>query len=65
MAKLTSIGELESIRKSITAKKDPDKVIITVCNGTGCHAHGCKAVTAVFQEEIKKQNIISPVPSRI
>ncbi len=57
MAKLTSIDELESIRKSIAAKKDPNKVIITVCNGTGCHAHGCKGVTAAFQEEIKKQNM--------
>ncbi len=57
MAKLKTAGELESLRKSVLAKKDPAKVVITVCNGTGCHAHGCKGVTAAFQEEVKKRKL--------
>ena len=57
MAKLKSVGELETLRKSITGKRDPDKAVITVCNGTGCHAHGCKAVTAAFQEEVRKRKL--------
>jgi NADH:ubiquinone oxidoreductase subunit F (NADH-binding)/(2Fe-2S) ferredoxin len=61
VAKLTSIGELESLRKAILAKKDPNKVVITVCNGTGCHAHGCKAVTAALQEEVKNQKLEAKV----
>ena len=46
MAKLKSPTELEALRKSILAERDPGKAVITICNGTGCHAHGCKAVTA-------------------
>jgi NADH:ubiquinone oxidoreductase subunit F (NADH-binding)/(2Fe-2S) ferredoxin len=61
VAKLISPGELESLRKTIIAKKDPNKVTITICNGTGCHAHGCKAVTAAFQEEVKKQKLNAKV----
>jgi NADH:ubiquinone oxidoreductase subunit F (NADH-binding)/(2Fe-2S) ferredoxin len=64
VAKLKSVGELETLRKSITAKRDPDKAVITVCNGTGCHAHGCRAVTAAFQEEVKKQKLQNKVDIR-
>ncbi len=64
MAKLKSVGELEALRKSITGKRDPKKAVITVCNGTGCHAHGCKAVTAAFQDEVKKQKLQNTVDIR-
>ena len=64
MAKLKSLGELEALSKSISDKRDPNKAVITVCNGTGCHAHGCRAVTAAFQEEIDKQNMASKVDVR-
>jgi NADH:ubiquinone oxidoreductase subunit F (NADH-binding)/(2Fe-2S) ferredoxin len=64
VVKLKSPGELEALRKSITGKRDPDKAVITVCNGTGCHAHGCKAVTVAFQEEVHKQKLESKVDIR-
>ncbi len=55
VAKLKSVGELDALRKSITSKRDPARTVITICNGTGCHAHGCVAVTVAFREEVKKQ----------
>jgi NADH-quinone oxidoreductase subunit F len=64
VAKLKSVGELEALRKSITGKRDPKKAVITVCNGTGCHAHGCKAVTAAFQDEVRKQKLQNKVDIR-
>ena len=64
MAKLKSLAELETLRKAITAKRDPKKTVITVCNGTGCHAHGCIAVTAAFQEEVAKSKLGSKVDVR-
>ena len=64
MAKLKSLGELDALRKSITGKRDPKKTVITVCNGTGCQAHGCKTVTAAFQKELKKQKLESKVDIR-
>src|SRR3990172_8031088 len=61
VAKLKSPGELETLRKSITGKRDANKTIIAICNGTGCQAYGCKSVTAAFQDEIKKQDLAAKV----
>ena len=64
MAKLKSPIELETFRKAIVAKRDPDKTVVTICNGTGCHAHGCRAVTAAFRDEVKKQKLAAKVDIR-
>ena len=64
MAKLKSPTELEALRKSVLAERDPEKAIVTICNGTGCHAHGCKAVTAAFLDEVKKQKLTDKVDIR-
>ena len=64
MTKLKSASELETLSTSITAKRDPNRTVITVCNGTGCHAHGCMAVTAAFEEEVSKRNLTSKVDVR-
>ncbi len=61
MAKLKSAGELESLRKAVQAKKEPNRVVITVCNGTGCHAHGCKGVTEAFREAVINQKLEAEV----
>ena len=61
MARIKSPGELEALRKSVTAKRDPDKPCITVCNGTGCQAYGSKGIVAAFQEEVEKQNLADKV----
>ena len=64
MAKLKSPTELEALRKSILTERDPKKAVITICNGTGCHAHGCKAVTEAFNNEVKKQKLGDKVDIR-
>ena len=57
VAKLNSAGELETLKKSILAKRDPNKTIITVCNGTGCQAYGSKNIVAAFQEQVASQGL--------
>jgi NADH-quinone oxidoreductase subunit F len=64
VVKLKSPDELEALRKSIIEKRDPNKTVITICNGTGCQAHGCKNVTAAFHEAVKKQNLSAEVDIR-
>jgi len=64
VAKLKSLGELEALRKSIVDKRDPDKPVIAICNGTGCHAHGCKSVTEAFRETVTKQKMDGKVEIR-
>jgi NADH:ubiquinone oxidoreductase subunit F (NADH-binding)/(2Fe-2S) ferredoxin len=64
VVKLKSPDELEALRKSIIEKRDPNKTVVTICNGTGCQAHGCKNVTAAFHEAVKKQNLSAEVDIR-
>jgi len=65
VAKLKSPSELETLRKSIVTRRDPDKTCITICSGTGCRAHGCEAVTTALKEEINRQNLTEKVDVRI
>jgi len=65
VAKLKSAAEMETLRNFIAAKKDPAKSMVIICNGTGCHAHGCKAVTTAFQEQIKTLGLEDKVTVKI
>ena len=65
MTKLTTIDTLETLRKSIIKKRDPKKTCITICGGTGCHAHGCEQVAAALKQEIKQQRLAAKVDVRI
>ena len=57
MAKIKSPADLEALRKSIVAKRDPARLVISVCNGTGCQAYGSKSILAAFEDEVKKQKL--------
>ena len=61
---LKTVGELESLRASIVGKRDPQKAVITICNGTGCHAHGCVGVTEAFRQAVKDQKLQDKVEVR-
>jgi NADH-quinone oxidoreductase subunit F len=65
VAKLKSAAQMEALRNSIAAKKDPAKSMVIICNGTGCHAHGCKAVTTAFQDQVKQLNLQDKVEVKI
>ncbi len=64
MKRLGSPKELETLRKSITSQRDPKRLCITICSGTGCHAYGCEKVTAAFAEDINKGGLAGKVDIR-
>lgn len=41
----------------LNAERDPNKVIIAVCAGTGCLACGCAPVAEAFREAVRKDNL--------
>jgi len=57
LTKLTSPDELNALRESIIGRRDPKKVLVTVCSGTGCHAYGCDEVVAAFRDEVARQEL--------
>jgi NADH-quinone oxidoreductase subunit F len=61
---LNSAADLEKFRKGILAKRDPNKLCVTVCSGTGCHAYGCGGVAEAFVNEIKSKNLQAKVDVR-
>jgi NADH-quinone oxidoreductase subunit F len=64
MRKLKSPEELEALREEIISKRDPHKLCITICSGTGCHAYGSERVAAAFAEELKKQGLAEKIDIR-
>lgn len=57
MLKLKSVEELNTYRQSLVLAKDPNKICITVCNGTGCCAFGGEGVRSIFEQEIEKRGL--------
>ncbi|MBL7139237.1 MAG: NADH-quinone oxidoreductase subunit NuoF [Bacteroidales bacterium] len=57
MPRINSPAELEKIRKEILSKRDPDKLCITLCSGTACHATGSKEVALAIERELEKQRL--------
>lgn len=57
MKKIKSSEELETLRKRIVESRDPDRICVTICGGTGCQAYSCRKVIRAFREEIEKQNL--------
>jgi len=64
MPRLNSAADLERFRKDTLAKRDPNKLCVTVCSGTGCHAYGCEGVAEAFVNEIKSKNLQAKVDIR-
>ncbi len=64
MAKITSPAELEKLREKILSQRDPDKLCITLCSGSACHATGCDPVADALAEEMEKQGVVGKVDFR-
>ena len=64
MPRLSSPSELEELRLKIIAKRDPNKLCITLCSGTGCRASGSEQVNASLEEEIKRQGVEGKIDIR-
>ena len=64
MPRLNSAADLEKLREDILAKRDPNKLCVTVCSGTGCHAYGCEGVAEAFANEIRSKDLQAKVDVR-
>ena len=61
MTRLKTPLDLVKLRDDIISARDPSKLCITICSGTGCRAYASEKVSAAFEEEIKKQGLESKV----
>lgn len=58
------IKRLEEIRAEALKTIEANKLCISVCGGTGCHAQGSELLGSVFREEIRKQGLEKSVNIR-
>ena len=64
MAKLKSLLDLEELRKGIVASKDPSKLCVTICSGTGCHAYASEKVADAFSSELEQRALSEKIDLR-
>ena len=57
MKRIQSAQELEAYRQECVASRDPQRIVITICAGTGCQAHGCSNVVTAMRQELDKQGL--------
>ncbi|MFO7986193.1 MAG: FAD-dependent oxidoreductase [Desulfatiglandaceae bacterium] len=63
MDRLTSAGQLESLRNKILARRDPQKTVVQVCM-TGCRAYGAREVKTALEEALRRQDLSERVEIR-
>lgn len=63
--KLASCEDLAEYRKMIGAKRDPDRLCVTVCGGTGCRACQGLDVAAAFRDAFKEHALENRVDLRV
>ncbi len=61
MKRIQTPEELDSLRESLVAQRDPDKPRISVCCGTGCRVYGSMKVMGAFAEEIDGRGLGSNI----
>ena len=64
MPRLNSATDLQNIKQEILAHRDPKKLCVTICSGTGCHAYGSEKVAEAFAKEIQRNGLQEKVDIR-
>lgn len=64
MSRLKSPHELEVLRESILARRNPDNPCISICAGTGCLASGADEVIARFKKELEERGLTNVVDTK-
>ncbi|MBU4208145.1 MAG: NADH-quinone oxidoreductase subunit NuoF [Proteobacteria bacterium] len=57
MKRIKTISDLEVIRKSILAQRDPEKTTIRMCLSTGCRAKKSIKVISALENELNNHNL--------
>ncbi len=57
MKRFKSIDTLLRVSKELAASRDPDRVVVTLCGGTGCTASGSGAIKEAFLSELEKRGL--------
>lgn len=65
MPRIDSAAKLQELRKTIAAKRDPQRPIIAICGGTSCLATGNDRIIDAFHEELQRRSLVSQVEVKV
>jgi NADH-quinone oxidoreductase subunit F len=63
--RLATKEDLEAYRQQVLRGRDPNRLCITVCGGTGCRSYGCMEVVDTFKEEVRKKGLLDRVDVKV
>jgi NADH-quinone oxidoreductase subunit F len=64
MPQLQTLQELEEYRRDLTARREAQRVAVSVCAGAGCMASGADEVIAAFRRELAAHGLDTDVATR-
>ena len=65
MNRISSIDQLASLRESLSSRRDPSQLRITVCGGTGCRASGSMELVETFREQLAARGVTDKVEIKL
>ena len=57
MPKLTSMMDLEGLRRDLLSRRSRNNACVAICAGTGCLAMGAQNVVRAFREELRRSGL--------
>jgi NADH-quinone oxidoreductase subunit F len=65
MKKIKGKSELGAIIERIKGQRDPNRTVISLCNGSGCGAYGTSRVKASLEKELSAQGLAKDVEVKL
>ena len=65
MKKIKSESELRAVIEQTRQERDPDRIVISLCSGSGCSAYGTDKVKERLEEELAGQGLTEKVEVKL
>ncbi len=65
MNKLQSEKDYESVRDQVKKERDPERLLVSICAGSGCGAYGTEEVREALEKEISKNGLKRKVEVKV
>ena len=61
MNSLTSVSDLEKLQKELASRNQPERPVVTLCQGTGCKAYASGKIYKAFEKELALRGLTQKV----
>ncbi len=65
MSKLQSQKDYEDFRDQVKKERDPERLLVSICAGSGCGAYGTEEVREALEQEVSKNGLKQKVEVKV